>query len=303
MVWPRRTGSGDSQPLIGCPDNLYDLRDTGAVTHPARHVLADTSMNQCFLRLPLPWLPWAALYRTVGPMLTDKEIEARPDALGSKLNWLRAGVLGANDGIVSVAGLVMGVAGATTDNMTILIAGLAGLVAGALSMAGGEYVSVSTQRDTEIAALERQTRALAENPDHELKALAYAYSQKGISRELALQVARELSEKDALAAHAEAELGIDSDEQVSPWLASVASAIAFILGALIPLLTMVLAPAGARIWSTVAAVLIALVLTGFVSARLGGARTLRAVLRNVIIGSLAMGLTHFAGTLVGTGVA
>lgn len=259
-------------------------------------------MNQWFLRLALPSLRRDPRCRTVSDMLTESEIEARPNALGSKLNWLRAGVLGANDGIVSIAGLVMGVAGATQDNFAILVAGLAGLVAGALSMAGGEYVSVSTQRDTEVAALDRQRQALADAPEHELKALAHAYMGKGISPDLALRVAEDLSAKDALAAHAEAELGIDSDEQVSPWLAAVASAVAFILGALIPLLAMVLSPASMRIVATVVAVLIALLLTGLISARLGGAKPLRPIVRNLVVGSLAMGLTHFAGTLVGVGI-
>lgn len=234
-------------------------------------------------------------------MLTESEIASRPDALGSKLNWLRASVLGANDGIVSVAGLIMGVAGATTDSFALLVAGLAGLVAGALSMAGGEYVSVSTQRDTEIAALDRQRRALDTDPEHELKALAHAYMEKGISAGLALQVATELSAKDALAAHAEAELGIDSDEQVSPWLAAIASAAAFVIGALIPLLAMVLTPSDTRIIATIIAVLIALLLTGGISAKLGGASPVRPIVRNLVVGSLAMGLTHYAGMLVGPG--
>lgn len=242
---------------------------------------------------------WIALYRKVANMATDTGTVARPQALGSKLNWLRAGVLGANDGIVSVAGIVMGVAGATSDAFAILIAGLAGLVAGALSMAGGEYVSVSTQRDTEIAALNRQREALDTEPERELKALAHAYHSKGISAELSLQVATELSAKDALAAHAEAELGIDSNEPVSPWLAALASAIAFTLGAGVPLLTKVLTPG---VLSTVAAVLIALALTGYVSARLGEAPVLRPILRNLAVGSLSMGMAHYVGILVGTGI-
>ncbi|MDO4783569.1 MAG: VIT family protein [Propionibacteriaceae bacterium] len=232
-------------------------------------------------------------------MAADIGLADRPQALGSKLNWLRAGVLGANDGIVSVAGLVMGVAGATDDVFAILVAGLAGLIAGALSMAGGEYVSVSTQRDTEVAALDRQRRALDAEPERELRALAQVYCSKGISAELSLQVASELSAKDALAAHAEAELGIDSSEQVSPWLAAVASAIAFTLGALIPLLVVVLTPG---VLTTVGAVLFALALTGYVSARLGDAPVLRPILRNLAAGTLAMGLAHGVGVLVGSGI-
>ena len=142
--------------------------------------------------------------------------EPHSQGLASRLNWLRAGVLGANDGIVSTAGLVVGVAGATSARSTILVAGLAGLVAGALSMAGGEYVSVSSQRDTERAALRQEEWELAKLPDHELEELAAIYVDKGLTPELARDVARQLTEHDALAAHAEAELGIDPDELTNP---------------------------------------------------------------------------------------
>lgn len=223
-------------------------------------------------------------------------------SFASKLNWLRAGVLGANDGIVSIAGLVVGVAGATADSLTLLIAGMAGLVAGALSMAGGEYVSVSTQRDTELAALERERRELADRPAQKLQELADFYSARGISVELARQVAEELTEHDALEAHARANLGIDSGEQTSPWHAAFASMAAFTVGALIPLLAMVLTPPAARIAVTVVAVLIALLLTGYVSSRLGGASPLRPMLRNAIVGLLAMGLTYVVGTFFDTSI-
>lgn len=220
-------------------------------------------------------------------------------ALSAKLNWLRAGVLGANDGIVSTAGLVMGVAGATSDAGTLLIAGLAGLVAGALSMAGGEYVSVSSQKDTEIAELAQEARELAENPEGELRKLAQIYQRKGIPAELAMEVAQALTEHDALAAHAEAELGISAEVRSSPSHAALASAIAFTLGALIPLLFMVLSPAPLRIWTTLIAVVIALMLTGFTSAKLGGAGKTRPMMRNVVVGLCAMGLTYLVGDLVG----
>src|SRR3954451_22808698 len=159
------------------------------------------------------------------------------------LNWLRAAVLGANDGIVSTAGLVMGVAGATTDRTAIFIAGLAGLVAGALSMAAGEYVSVSTQRDTEQALLAKERRELEEEPDEELAELAGLYMDKGLSEDTARQVALELTSHDALAAHAEVELGIDPDALTNPWQAALASMIAFTVGALLPML-MILLPQG-----------------------------------------------------------
>ena len=167
-------------------------------------------------------------------------------ALASRVNWLRAGVLGANDGIVSIAGLVFGVAGATSDSMAVLIAGAAGMVAGALSMGGGEYVSVSAQRDTEQSA------------------------------------------------------GVSADHLTSPWQAASASMVAFVLGALIPLLGVVFAPVPVRLPVTIAAVLLALAVTGFTSARLSGVPVNRPVLRNLVVGTLAMGLTYAAGTLVGT---
>jgi VIT1/CCC1 family predicted Fe2+/Mn2+ transporter len=219
--------------------------------------------------------------------------------LGSKLNWLRAGVLGANDGIVSTAGLVMGVAGAAVSSTTLLIAGLAGLVAGALSMAGGEYVSVSSQRDTELAAIEEERRKLAAQPAVELASLAAIYRAKGLSAATAATVAQELTDSDALAAHTEAKLGIDADERSSAWHAAWASMAAFTVGALIPLLAMVLAPPSVRVWSTVVAVTLALMLTGYTSARLGGGSPVRPMIRNLVVGTLAMWLTYFVGHLVG----
>ncbi|HNV10285.1 MAG TPA: VIT family protein [Propionibacteriaceae bacterium] len=220
-------------------------------------------------------------------------------SLNSKLNWLRAGVLGANDGIVSTAGLVMGVAGASASRSALLIAGLAGLVAGALSMAGGEFVSVSSQKDTEIAELAQEQWELTNNPDGELEELADIYRSKGISDELAHRVATELTAHDALAAHAEAELGISSLERTSPWHAAIASMIAFTLGATIPLLLMVLSPHDYRVLSTLIGVLLALMLTGWVSAHMGGAGKGRPMVRNVIVGTLAMLLTYLVGRTVG----
>ncbi|MGJ7442347.1 VIT1/CCC1 transporter family protein [Aquipuribacter sp. MA13-6] len=222
--------------------------------------------------------------------------------VSAKMNWLRAGVLGANDGIVSTAGLVVGVAGATSDTTALLVAGVAGLVAGALSMAGGEYVSVSTQRDSERALLAKEARELEETPDEELAELAGFYRDKGLSEQTAQQVAEELTAHDALRAHAEIELGIDGDSFINPWHAAWASLIAFTLGALLPLLAIVLPPTGMRLPVTVIAVVAALSVTGFVSARLGGARPWPAVARNVGVGALAMGLTFAVGTLVGGAV-
>ncbi|MBB6627736.1 VIT family protein [Nocardioides sp. KIGAM211] len=232
----------------------------------------------------------------VGP----HEDEPHDSGLNNRLNWLRASVLGANDGIVSTAGLVVGVAGATTDRTAILVAGIAGLAAGALSMGAGEYVSVSTQRDSEHALLAKERRELAEDPEDELAELADIYVQKGLSEELALQVARQLTEHDALGAHAEAELGIDPDDLTNPWSAAWASMLSFTVGALLPLLTIVLVVAGWRVPVTVVAVVGALALTGWASARFGYGPAKKAVLRNMAGGLFAMLVTFLIGQLVGT---
>lgn len=218
--------------------------------------------------------------------------------VSGRLNWLRAGVLGANDGVVSTSSLVLGVAGATSSLTSIVTAGLAGLFAGALSMAAGEYVSVSSQRDSEKAMLDQERTELATMADAELTELTGFYQAKGLSPELARQVAEELTKHDALAAHAEVELGIDPDSLVSPWQAAWASFVAFTVGALLPLLVIALLPAAARIVGTVVAVLAGLVVTGVTSARLGRAPVGRAVLRNVVGGGIAMAVTYGIGSLV-----
>ncbi len=219
---------------------------------------------------------------------------------GGRLNWLRAAVLGANDGIVSTAGVVMGVAGATTDHTAILIAGIAALTAGALSMAAGEYVSVSTQRDSEKAMLALEAEELAKMPETEQRELARMWREKGLSRDTADRVAAELTAHDALRAHAEIEFGIDPDDLTNPWHAAWASMVAFTVGGLIPLLIVAFAGAGARIAVTVGVVAFALGLAGWVSARLGMSPRLPAVLRNVAGGMLAMGVTYLIGAVVGT---
>ncbi len=224
--------------------------------------------------------------------------EARAGALGERLNWLRAAVLGANDGIVSTAGLVVGVAGATDDRAALITAGLAGLLAGSMSMAAGEYVSVSTQRDAEKAALAQEKRELRERPEAELEELTELLERRGLSRDVAGDAAVQLTERDALKAHARVELGIDPDALTNPWHAAWASFLAFTAGALLPLLAMVLPPTGRRLAVTVASVLAALALTGWSSARLGGAAPARAVLRNMAGGALAMGVTYAAGSLL-----
>ncbi len=224
-------------------------------------------------------------------------------SMSSKLNWLRAGVLGANDGIASTAGMVMGVAGANPNNTpAILIAGVAALVAGSISMAGGEYTSVSAQKDSEMAALEIERAELTANPEAELRELAFFYEQKGLSLETAMQVARELTDKDALRAHAEAELGIEIGNHASPSQAAISSFVAFSAGSLLPLLAVLAPPAAWRIPVTVVAVVIALALTGYLGSKIGGARPGRAMLRNVVISVAAMGITYGIGMLVGRNV-
>lgn len=227
--------------------------------------------------------------------------EPHREGLAQRLNWLRAGVLGANDGIVSVAAVVVGVAGATTSVAAIVTAGLAALVGGAISMALGEYVSVSSQRDSEHALIAKERRELAEMPEQELAELTGLYEAKGLKPETARQVAIELTEHDALAAHLSAELGIDQDDVVSPWHAAFASAIAFTIGGILPMLT-ILTPSAVRIPLTFVIVLIALAITGYVAAWIGGASRGRAMIRVVIGGALALAATFAIGALLGTTV-
>lgn len=222
--------------------------------------------------------------------------------MSSKLNWLRAGVLGANDGIVSTAGIVVGVAAATALRAPILTAGSAGLVAGAVSMALGEYVSVSTQRDTEKALLIQEHQELRDDPAAELDELAALYEAKGLTAATARTVAEELTDQNPLLAHAEVELGNNPEELTNPWHAASSSALSFAIGALLPLIAILLPPPTWRIPVTVVAVLIALVITGAVSARLGGAPQLRAVARNAIGGSLALAVTYTIGHVVGAAI-
>ncbi|MFI5617392.1 VIT family protein [Streptomyces sp. NPDC051567] len=225
---------------------------------------------------------------------------SRSGAISTRLNWLRAGVLGANDGIISTAGLVVGVAGATTSRPAILAAGVAGLLAGALSMAAGEYVSVCSQRDSERASLAMERWELDQEPQEELEELTGLLMARGLTRPLAREAAEQLTERDALRAHARVELGIDPDALANPWHAALASLVAFTVGALLPLLAITLPGSSARVPVTVAAVLAALILCGVLGARLGGAPAGRAVLRNVAGGALAMAVTYAVGTWLGT---
>jgi vacuolar iron transporter family protein len=228
--------------------------------------------------------------------------EQHSGGLANRLNWLRAGVLGANDGIVSVAAIAVGVAGATPQLAAIVAAAVAGLVGGAISMALGEYVSVSSQRDSERALIAKEKAELATMPHEELAELTQLYQDKGLSAQTARQVAEELTANDALAAHLDAELNIDQSDIVSPWRAAYASAVAFVIGGLLPLLAMIVFPASMRVPATFAAVLIALAITGATGGYLGGSPVLRPMVRVVVGGALALAATFLIGRLLGTTV-
>lgn len=220
--------------------------------------------------------------------------------LSRQLNWLRAGVLGANDGIVSVAAVVIGVAAADASAGALRTSGLAALVGGALSMALGEYVSVSTQRDAQTTLIAKERHELATEPDEELDELAGLYEERGLSPETARQVAVELTAHDALAAHLSAELNLAEDDVVSAGHAAIASATSFLVGGLIPFLAVVLLPASVRVPSTFVAVLLALALTGYLSSRVNDTPRLRPVLRLVAGGAVALLATFAIGSAVGT---
>ena len=216
--------------------------------------------------------------------------------------WLRAAVLGANDGILSTAGLVVGVAAADASRAAVLTAGVAGLVAGALSMAAGEYVSVSSQRDAELADLRIERRELKEDPEGELAELAGIYAARGLEPDLALRVAEQLSAGDRLAAHARDELGLAADALARPFQAAWTSALSFTAGASLPLAAIAATPGTARIPVTAGVTLVALAALGALGARLGGAAMGRAAARVAAWGAAAMALTTAIGALVGASV-
>lgn len=219
-----------------------------------------------------------------------------------RTGWLRAAVLGANDGIVSTASLVLGVTAAGAATNAIIIAGVAGLVSGAMSMAAGEYVSVSSQADTERADLVREGKELAANPRQEHEELVSIYIQRGLDRSLAGSVATQLMTHDALGAHARDELGISDTLTAKPVQAAFASAGTFAAGAALPLLIVLMAPAASLMWAVACSSLIFLALLGLLAARAGGAPPLRSVLRVSFWGVLAMGLTASVGALIGASV-
>jgi VIT1/CCC1 family predicted Fe2+/Mn2+ transporter len=222
--------------------------------------------------------------------------------LSFRSNWLRAAVLGANDGILSTSSLVLGVAASGASRSAIVTAGVAGLVAGAGSMAAGEYVSVSSQRDTEDADLRLEARELADDPEGELAELTAIYEARGLKSELALDVATELTAHDALEAHARDELGLPEDRRARPLQAAGASALSFAAGAILPLLAIGLFGSSVRVVACVVVTILALAGLGALGARLGGAPELPAVARVVFWGAVAMGATAAIGALVGAAV-
>lgn len=226
------------------------------------------------------------------PVARHRELH-RTDRVG----WLRAAVLGANDGIVSVAGLVVGVAASGATPSTILLTGVAGLVAGAMSMAAGEYVSVQSQADAEAAALALEKSELRDMPDGELAELTQIYVGRGLEPALARQVAEQLTARDALTAHMRDELGITEELRARPVQAALASAAAFTVGALLPIASTVLAPAGKVAMVTTAATLVGLLLSGGLAARVGGAPVLRGAWRVGFWGAMAMGAAALVGRL------
>lgn len=219
--------------------------------------------------------------------------------LGDRLNRLRAAVLGANDGIVSTAALVVGVAGATTDTGLLVSAGAAGLIGGAVSMALGEYVSVSSQRDTERSMIAQETAELSAEPQQEFEELVGLYRRRGLTEQTATQVARELTARDPLDAHLDAELHLDRGDLANPWSAATASAASFTVGGLLPFAAIVLSSTQWRVPITFVAVLLALIGTGWVSSTIAGASRGRAVLRLLIGGALALSVTYLAGVWLG----
>lgn len=222
---------------------------------------------------------------------------------GHRVGWLRASVLGANDGIISTAALLLGVAAADSSRNAILTAGMAGLVAGAVSMALGEYVSVSSQRDSERSDIEKETWELANQADHELEELTAIYQAKGLEHALAQEVATQLTDHDALAAHLREELGISADQLAKPVQAAWSSALAFSIGGALPLIAAAAASASLRMAMVIGVALLALIGLGYVGAKAGGARPGRSIMRVVVGGAVAMGATMAVGWAIGAATA
>jgi VIT1/CCC1 family predicted Fe2+/Mn2+ transporter len=232
--------------------------------------------------------------------MTSRKSRPAETHLSYRSGWLRAAILGANDGIVSTASLVLGVAASGASSGAIVTAGVAGLAAGALSMAAGEFVSVSSQRDSELSDLDLERRELKNDPDGELLELTRIYERRGVSSELALQVAAQLTARDPLAAHARDEFGLHSERRARPFQAAWASALSFSAGAVLPLIAIAAAPSSARVAVCVTVTVVALALLGYSGARLGGGSRFAATARVVLWGVVAMGVTSGIGALVGS---
>jgi VIT1/CCC1 family predicted Fe2+/Mn2+ transporter len=241
--------------------------------------------------------------KEITPEATELTIENYLDKhFIHRSNWLRAAVLGANDGIISISSLAIGVSAASVTRDPILLASLAGLVAGALSMAAGEYVSVSSQTDIEKSDIEREAQELKEMPEEELKILAKIYENRGLSKQTAMQVALELTESDALAAHVRDELGITEMSQANPIQAALASGAAFTVGGLLPFLVTVFAPLPYMEYSLYGFTILSLIVLGTIAAKAGGSDIKKAILRIVIWGSIAMGISALVGYVFGVKV-
>jgi len=226
----------------------------------------------------------------------------RENHLVERIGWLRAAVLGANDGLISTASLIVGVAAAATTSHEIVVAGIAGLVAGAMSMAAGEYVSVGSQADTEEADLARERHELATQPDAELDELAAIYEQRGVAPDLARQVAAQMMAKDAFEAHARDELGLAGHVMARPVQAALTSAVTFSAGAALPLIVALLAPAGTAVWAVSVACLIGLAALGAIGALAGGASIWKPTIRVVFWGAVAMAVTATIGSIIGRAI-
>ena len=224
------------------------------------------------------------------------------DTIGAKLNWLRAGVLGANDGIISTAGVLLGVAAAGTDSRGLFTAGVAAVAAGAVSMALGEYVSVSAQRDTEMAMVEQHRREEIESPAQLKEDIVHTLMEKGVDEAVATEATEEMATQDLVGAHLNLHHSVSAEEFTNPWVAALSSAVSFLLGAILPLIAAVVAPAGWKAEATLILTAVALIITGTFSARFSDGSKVRSVLRLVIGGILAMGVTYGIGYLFGVAV-
>ncbi|QEA31270.1 VIT1/CCC1 transporter family protein [Secundilactobacillus malefermentans] len=223
----------------------------------------------------------------------------KPMSLAARINIMRAAVMGANDGILSVAGIVVGVAGATTNSFAIFISGFSGAIAGTVSMAMGEYVSVNTQKDAQRRAVMEQKRAVDDHYDDEFNFVKQKYVDSGIKAELATQATKEMMEKDAVVTTVRERYGFNVNEFTSPYAAAIASMIAFPTGSILPMVAITLLPQSMRIWGTFIAVIIGLTITGYTAARLGQSDTKKGVFRNIVAGILTMIVTFYIGHLLG----